>query len=97
MFMDLFTLQRDYKEQILKIAEICHADHIRIFGSIVRGEQTEKSDIDFLVHMKPNSGFGIGGLQWRLEELLHCRIDVVSDTSLNPMLKESILKEAVPL
>ena len=95
--MDLFTLQHDYKDQILQIAEACHADNIRIFGSLARGEQNEMSDVDFLVHMKPNSGFGIGGLKWRLEELLDCKVDVVSDTSLNPMIKEAILKEAVRL
>lgn len=95
--MDLFTLQRDYKDQILQIAEVCHAENIRIFGSLARGEQNEWSDIDFLVHMKSDSGFGIGGLKWRLEELLDCKVDVVSDTSLNPMIKESILKEAVRL
>lgn len=95
--MDLTTLQRDYKVQILNIAEMCHAENIRVFGSIVRGERCEDSDIDFLVHMKPDSGFGIGGLKWRLEELLKCKIDVVPDTSLHPMIKEKILKEAVTL
>ena len=95
--MDLVTLQRDYRVQILDIAEICHAENIRLFGSIVRGEQGEDSDIDFLVHMKPDSGFKIGGLKWRLEELLKCKIDVVPDTSLHPMIKEKILNEAVIL
>ena len=95
--MDLIILQRDYKEQILEIAEICHAENIRIFGSLVRGEQREGSDIDFLVHMKPNSGFGIGRLQWRLEYLLKCHVDVVPDTCLHPRIKDKILKEAVPL
>lgn len=95
--MDFITLQRDYKGQILEIAETCHADNIRIFGSIARGEQNEGSDIDFLVHMKPDSGFGIGGMKWRLEELLNCRIDVIPDSSLNPIMKETILNEAIPL
>lgn len=95
--MDLKTLKRDYKDQILKIAEVCHAENIRIFGSLARGEQNEWSDIDFLVHMKPDSGFGIGGLKWRLEELLDCKVDVVSDASLNPLIKDSVLKEAVRL
>lgn len=93
--MDLVTLQRDYKEKILDIAEICHAENIRIFGSIVHGDQNENSDIDFLVHMKPDSGFGVGGLKWRLEELLNCKVDVVPDTSLHPMIKEKILQEAM--
>lgn len=95
--MNLFLLQHDYRDQILKIAEACHANNIRIFGSIARGDQNDWSDIDFLVHMKPDSGFGIGGLKWRLEELLNCKVDVISDTSLNPMIKESILNEAVQL
>ena len=95
--MDFITLQRDYKGKILEIAETCHADNIRIFGSLARGEQNEGSDIDFLVHMKPDSGFGIGGMKWRLEELLNCRIDVIPDSSLNPIIKETILNEAIPL
>ncbi len=95
--MDLATLQRDYRVRILDIAEICHAENIRLFGSIVRGEHSKDSDIDFLVHMKPDSGFGIGGLKWRLEGLLKCKIDVVPDTSLHPMIKEKILNEAVIL
>lgn len=96
--MDLITLQQEYREQILSIAEMCNSENIRIFGSVVRGEQREDSDIDFLVHMKPNSGlFDIGGLQWRLEELLQCKVDVVPDTCLHPRIRDRVLKEAVPL
>ncbi|MEI8295434.1 MAG: nucleotidyltransferase family protein [Alphaproteobacteria bacterium] len=96
--MNWVELQK-YKQQIMDIAESCQAENIRLFGSIVRGENNhEYSDIDFLVHMKPGSGlFAMGGLQWRLEELLKCKVDVVPDTRLHPMLKEKILNEAVPL
>ena len=95
--MNLQTLRRDYKERILQIADHCMAENIRLFGSIVRGEMSDDSDIDFLVHMKPNSGFGIGGMKYRLEDLLQRNVDVVPDTVLHPLIKMQILHEAVGL
>jgi predicted nucleotidyltransferase len=96
-FMNLESLRRDYRNQIYEMAHICYAENIRIFGSVVRGEERQDSDIDFLVHAKPDAGFRIGGLQWRLEELLKCKVDVVLDSSLHPLLKDQILKEAIVL
>jgi len=95
--MNLEELKYNYRDQILEIADLCKAENVRVYGSIVRGEMREDSDIDFLVHMKPNSGFAIGGLQWRLEELLKCKVDVVPDTALHRIIKDQILKEAVKL
>lgn len=79
------------------IAGTCNAENIRIFGSVARNVAHQDSDIDFLVHMKPGSGFCLGGLKWRLEELLQCKVDVIPDTSLHPFIKEKILNEAVSL
>jgi len=94
-----WTELQKYKPQIMEIAELCHAENVRLFGSIIRGENNhEYSDIDFLVHMKPGSGlFAMGGLQWRLEELLKCKVDVIPDTCLHPLIKEKILSEAMEL
>lgn len=88
---------RNYKADILRIANDCNAENIRLFGSVVRGDQREDSDIDFLVHMKPGSGFCLGGLKWRLEELLKTKVDVVPDTSLHPFIRDRILQEAIKL
>jgi predicted nucleotidyltransferase len=95
--MNLMTLRTRYKRKILAIASLCHAENVRIFGSVARQEETDESDIDFLVHMQPDAGFSLGGLQWRLEELLKHKVDVVPDTSLHHLFREKILKEAVPL
>ena len=95
--MDFQTLKTKYKDQILQIADICSVENIRVFGSILKGRLTKESDIDFLVHMKPNSGFAIGGLKWRLEELLGRKVDIVSDNSLHHLIKAKVLKEAVYL
>ena len=95
--MDIETLRANYKTQILEIASICNAEDVRVFGSVARNESNAKSDIDFLVRMKPNSGFGIGGLKWRLEELLNTKVDIVTEKSLHYMIKDQVLKEAVRL
>lgn len=95
--MDLQTLREKYKTQILSIAESCNVENIRIFGSVARGEASENSDIDILFDPKPGSGFSVGGLHWRLEELLHCKVDVIPDTSVHWYIRDQILKEAVPL
>lgn len=89
--MDLITLRKKYKSKILKIARLCHAENVRVFGSVARNEATDASDIDFLVHMQPGSGFAIGGMQWRLEELLQQKVDVVPDTSLHRAICDKIL------
>ncbi len=91
------TLQHQYKDEILEIAEACMVDDIKVFGSILNGDLYENSDIDFLVKMKPNSGFAIGGLKWRLEELLGRRVDVVSVNTLHHLIKNQVLKKAVYL
>lgn len=95
--MNLRTLRTKYKREILAIAELCHAENIRVFGSVARNDAKTNSDIDFLVHMQPGAGFSLGGLQWRLEELLKQKVDIVPDTSLHHSIREKILSEAVPL
>ena len=96
--MNLETLRIQYKNEILKIADECMAENIRVFGSVARGDAREDSAVDFLVHMKPGSGFGIGGLQWRLEEPLGCRVDVISDgAKMHPLVEKSVLQEVVKL
>jgi len=95
--MNLSVLRTKYKHEILRIARSCHAENIRVFGSVARNEENDTSDIDFLVHMQPGTGFSIGGLQWRLEALLNQKVDIVPDTSIHPSIREKILSEAVAL
>jgi uncharacterized protein len=65
-----------------------------LFGSFARGEGTEDSDIDLLVEFeKGKSLLDLVGLKIELEEALGRKIDVVTYNSINPLLKDSILKE----
>jgi predicted nucleotidyltransferase len=97
--MRLETLRRRYKDEILRIADECKADNIRVFGSVARGEAKRGSDIDFLVHFQPGVGlFTIGGFQYRVAELLKRKVDVIPDCSrMHPVVRESIARDVVPL
>ena len=90
------TLQELIKEKrpvIRKIAAKHGAKNIRIFGSVVRGESSQESDIDFLVDAGPEtSSWFPAGLILDLEEILGCRVEVVTERGLNPHLREHVLR-----
>jgi hypothetical protein len=89
---------KDKRKDILRIATRYGARNVRIFGSIVRGEARDDSDIDFLVDMElGRSLFDRGGLLMDLQDLLACKVDVVTEKGLRARIRDSVLKEAVPL
>ena len=77
--MTLKQLIQDKREDILKIATKHGAFNVRVFGSVARGEETENSDIDFLIDydLAKTSPWFPGGLLVDLEDLLGCKVDVV--------------------
>lgn len=67
-----------------------------IFGSYVRGEQKEGSDLDVLVEFDEGANLlHFVGLAEFLEEKLHLRVDVVPESALREEIKEPILREKV--
>jgi len=69
---------------------------ISLFGSYIRNEQKDSSDIDFLVEFEsPISIFQHVHLMNELEQLFGRKVEVVSVKALKPILRENILKEAV--
>lgn len=86
------------REQILGLASKYRASDLRVFGSVARGSQQTDSDVDFLVRPQPEcSLFDLGGLLEELQELLQCRVDLVTEEGLKPRLRERVLREAVSL
>lgn len=97
MTPDLASL-REKREQIIQIAARRGARNVRVFGSVVRGDAGAGSDIDLLVDMEPGrSLFDLGGLLVDLEALLGQRVDLVTEKSLRPRIRQQALREAVPL
>ncbi|KKO21090.1 MAG: nucleotidyltransferase family protein [Candidatus Brocadia sp.] len=71
---------------------------IGIFGSYVREEQKETSDVDILVEFeKPVSLLQIVSLENYLSDILGVKVDVVPKKNIRKELKDYILKEAVPV
>jgi predicted nucleotidyltransferase len=71
---------------------------LRLFGSAVRGEAAEASDIDLLVEYDQRVAVGLFEfvrLQRALSELLGRPVDLATPEALHPALRERILQEAV--
>ena len=80
-----------YMQKEFKVKEI------GIFGSFVKNEQTEKSDIDILVEIEKGHKdlFNFLRLKEYLENLLNAEVDLVMKKGIKPRLKEKILKEVI--
>lgn len=96
--LDIAQLIRLKREEILRIAAKHGARNVRIFGSVGRGEAQPDSDVDFLVETGAvTSSWFPGGLIVDLEALLGKRVEVVTERGLHPLLRDTVLREAVPV
>lgn len=87
-----------HRDEILAIARRHGATDVRLFGSTLRGDATSDSDVDFLVDLEPGrSLFDLGAMQADLEDLLGCRVDLVTENGLHWYVKNRITQEAVAL
>jgi len=87
---------RERRREIERLASQHGALNLRIFGSVARGDDGPKSDLDVLVRFeKGRSLLDLVGVQQDLEELLGCKVDVVSEGALGT--DSEIFREAVPL
>jgi uncharacterized protein len=71
-----------------------------IFGSYLREEQTQESDIDVLVEFEPGFRFGLitfCELEDYLSEMLGVKVDLVMKQGLKPRIGKRILSEVVYL
>lgn len=63
-----------------------------VFGSFARGEADHESDMDILVELDYSKHIGLGfvGMQQDLEELLHCKVDLVTERALSPHIRPAV-------
>lgn len=97
--MILQDLIKDKRAEIIAIAAKHGAYNVRVFGSIARGEATEKSDLDLLVDYDSSqrSPWFPMGLIFDLETLLERKVDVATVDMLKERIKDRVLEEAINL
>jgi hypothetical protein len=87
-----------HRDELLALASRHRATRVRIFGSVLRGEDHTDSDIDLLVEFAPDASLlDLVGLQQDAESLLGRRVDIVTPGGVSPFLRQRILDEARPL
>ncbi len=86
------------RDALLRIAARHGATNLRLFGSVARGEERPDSDVDLLIDLSPDRGFGdYLGLAEELEAVLHRRVDLLLSRSLSPHFRPFIEAEARPV
>ncbi len=86
------------RSAVLAAAARRHAFNVRVFGSVVRGQDGPDSDVDLLVDLDPvATPLDLLDLGCDLEEELGVRVDVGTPSSLRPFLRSDVLAEAVVL
>ena len=96
--MEIDDILKDRRETILRVAASHGARDVRVFGSRVRGTARPDSDIDILVKLEAGrSLLDLIAIKQDLEDLLGCKVDVVTEAAISPYIREQVLNEAVVL
>jgi predicted nucleotidyltransferase len=87
-----------HRQAIRNIVEQNHARNVRIFGSVLHGDDTDQSDLDLLVDPTPETTLmDIARIQNRLQTLLGIHVDVLTPKALPKRFRNQVLKEAKPI
>jgi predicted nucleotidyltransferase len=87
-----------HRSAIRRIVEEHRACNPRVFGSVLRGCDTDHSDLDLLIDPTPETTlFDIGAIRHALMELLGVPVDVLTPKALPEKFRAAVLAEAVPV
>jgi predicted nucleotidyltransferase len=96
--MEIDNILKDRRETILRVAASHGARDVRVFGSRARGAARSDSDVDILVKLETDrSLLNLIAMKQDLEDLLGCKVDVVTETALSLYNREQVLNEAIAL
>ena len=91
-------LVEKYAPDIRRIARRHGVIGLRVFGSHASGRAHAASDVDLLVQLKPDRDLlDLAEFKLDMEELLGCKVDVVTEAGLSPYLRNEVLLTSKPL
>lgn len=83
---------------IRQVVESHRARNPRVFGSVLRGQDTDGSDLDILVDPTPETTLmDVAAIQVALQRLLNVPVDVLTPRALPDNFRSVVLAEAVPV
>ena len=86
------------REQVRRIVAAHHARNARVFGSVLRGDDEEGSDLDILIDPTPETTLmDIGAIRHELRILLKVDVDVLTPRGLPEKFRAQVLAEAALL
>jgi predicted nucleotidyltransferase len=89
---------QSHREAVRQIVHRHHALNARVFGSVLRGEDTNESDLDLLIEpTQETTLLDIGAIRYELRKLLGVPVDVLTPNALPERFREQVLSEAMPI
>lgn len=86
------------KEKIIPILKEAGVVRSSLFGSVAREEDVLDSDVDILIELGPPMGFfKFVGLQYKLEDVLHKKVHLLTYKSINHRLKKYIERDEISI
>ena len=83
---------------IRQVVESHRARNARVFGSVLRGQDTDRSDLDILVDPTPDTTLmDVAAIQVELQRLLGVSVDVLTPRALPDAFRSRVLSEAEPV
>lgn len=88
----------EIKKKAIPVLKEAGVTRSSLFGSYVRGEQRENSDIDILIEFpREKSIFDLVDLKLKLEDVLHKKVDLVEYVMVKPKIKDNIFNEQIQI
>ena len=89
MIEDIFK-----KDEIKDLLKSNNVTMLGLFGSYARGEESEESDIDFVIKFSKNNGLlSLIRLKRELSEILGEKVDLLTDKSISPYIRKNIMND----
>ena len=87
-----------YRDNIFDVAKEYGLRNIRVFGSMAQNTAKPDSDIDLLVEIDADrSLLDVIQAKQKIEDITHRKVDIVTEKSLSPYIRQEVLDSAVVL